>query len=188
MDSKDWFEQKPNWAPDLVGDELMTLTPIEGYRFWYLPVNSPGIMRSYWMTNGIWLPGQRVEAQCMNHLSCEAGNEGCKAGIYAFKYLRSAAECYFLAMDQSIAHNPPDMGADMWFVLGKVKLWGTVVEHSLGWRAKYAYPSLFYETSPRIKSLAELYRVPLEPRPKSITYSGYHPNINRGLHDADHSY
>lgn len=185
MDSKLWTPKTLNWVPEnMTGDELMTISPIEGYRFWYLPAETL-FLRSYWMTAAIWLPYQRVEAQCLAHMTCISSGDSCKAGIYAFKDFVTAAACYYEAMEMSIAHSIPENSADKWFVLGKVKLWGNVVEHETGWRAQYGYPSLFYTTSERIQPLAELYGVPTEDR--SFSHRPYHPNVSR-FDDADHSY
>jgi len=80
----------------------------------------------------LWFPGQQLEARCRvapaAHHMGEGANEvphrKCTCGIYAAKnseHLRQIGYAY---------------GG----VCGEVYLWGTVVEHRLGWRAQFAYP------------------------------------------------
>src|SRR5262249_29906673 len=79
-----------------------------------------------------WLPGQHLEARCRvapaaRHMA-EAANEvphrKCTCGIYAAK--NSEHLLQFGYADRGIC--------------GEVYLWGAVVEHTLGWRAQFAYP------------------------------------------------
>jgi len=79
-----------------------------------------------------WLPGQHLEARCRvapaaRHMA-EAANEvphrKCTCGIYAAKNSEHLRQVGYA-----------DGG-----VCGEVYLWGTVVEHKLGWRAQFAYP------------------------------------------------
>ena len=79
-----------------------------------------------------WLPGQHLEARCRvapaaRHMA-EAANEvphrKCTCGIYAAKNSEHLRQIGYA-----------DGG-----VCGEVYLWGTVVEHKLGWRAQFAYP------------------------------------------------
>jgi preprotein translocase subunit YajC len=58
----------------------------------------------------------------------EVPNPKCTCGIFATKNLE----------------RPRQLGYASYGVSGEVYLWGTVVEHTLGWRAQFAYPkSLF---------------------------------------------
>jgi hypothetical protein len=79
-----------------------------------------------------WLPGQHLEARCRvvpaaRHMA-EAANEvphrKCTCGIYAAKNSQHLRQIGYA--DGSVC--------------GEVYLWGTVVEHKLGWRAQFAYP------------------------------------------------
>jgi hypothetical protein len=79
-----------------------------------------------------WLPGQHLEARCRvapaaRHIA-EAANEvpyrKCTCGIYAAKNSEHLRQIGYA--DGSVC--------------GEVYLWGTVVEHKLGWRAQFAYP------------------------------------------------
>ena len=103
------------------------ISPVVAYRVWR------------WKETGLqslngepWLPGQHLEARCRvapaaRHVA-EAANEvphrKCTCGIYAAKNIEHLQQIGYA-----------DGG-----VCGEVYLWGTVVEHKLGWRAQFAYP------------------------------------------------
>jgi preprotein translocase subunit YajC len=103
------------------------ISPVVAYRVWR------------WKETGLqslngepWLPGQHLEARCRlapaaRHVA-EAANEvphrKCTCGIYAAKNIEHLQQIDYA-----------DGG-----VCGQVYLWGTVVEHKLGWRAQFAYP------------------------------------------------
>jgi len=103
------------------------ISPVVAYRVWR------------WKETGLqslngepWLPGQHLEARCRvaaaaRHIA-EAANEvphrKCTCGIYAAKSSEHLRQIGYA-----------DDG-----VCGEVYLWGTVVEHKLGWRAQFAYP------------------------------------------------
>lgn len=84
-----------------------------------------------------WYPGRPLAARCNAGLGLhvvrravavpvphEAPKMACTCGIYATKPL-----------DQL-----PWTGFGLYAICGEVYLWGTVVEHELGWRAQFAYP------------------------------------------------
>src|SRR5271169_449435 len=108
------------------------ISPIVGYRVWTW--NTLGL-RS--LSGTLWRPGQPQVARCRastvvgrskaNDDVHDAPHEDCTCGIYATKtlhYFRSA-------------------GYDRYGIYGEVYLWGTVVEHELGWRAQFAFPKNF---------------------------------------------
>ena len=100
------------------------VSPVVGYRAWLL---EPRGLTSF---NGeFWHPNQKLQAVCrksvyrfFNRHRPPHGN--CSCGIYAAKNL-----------DHLRGIGYADQG-----VRGEVYLWGTVVEHKLGWRAQFAYP------------------------------------------------
>ena len=77
---------------------------------------------------GEWFPGRPMEARCgyreMRPPACQCescpGNDN-KCGIYAYREAPA-----------TVTHA---MG-----VVGRVALWGTVIEHSTGYRGQFAYP------------------------------------------------
>jgi hypothetical protein len=101
------------------------VSPVVAYRAWRL---EPLGLMSF---NGeFWHPNQTLEAVCkrsvyrfFNRHRPPHGN--CSCGIYAAK---------------SFDHLRGIGYADRGGVRGEVYLWGTVVEHKLGWRAQFAYP------------------------------------------------
>ena len=121
------------------------ISPVVAYRVWR------------WKETGLqslngepWLPGQHLEARCRvapaaRHVA-EAANEvphrKCTCGIYAAKNIEHLRQIGYA-----------DGG-----VCGEVYLWGTVVEHKLGWRAQFAYPkSLFLPPDTIPFTLAGIY-------------------------------
>jgi hypothetical protein len=120
------------------------ISPVVAYRVWR------------WKETGLqslngepWLPGQHLEARCRvapaaRHMA-EAANEvphrKCTCGIYAAKNSEHLRQIGYA-----------DGG-----ICGEVYLWGTVVEHKLGWRSQFAYPkSLSLPLSLLPFTLAEL--------------------------------
>jgi len=96
------------------------ISPIVAYRVWQW--DSLGLKS---LNNQQWFPGCALEA---NTARCRrehaAPTDGCTCGVYAA---------------QNFAHLQR-VGYAGYGVHGEVYLWGTVVEHQLGWRAQYAYP------------------------------------------------
>jgi len=114
--------------PDLI-------SPIIGHRVWRLDANS---LKS--LNGEPWSPGKALAAGCrapsfgtaLGRAEARDAHDPpqfeCTCGVYAARspeHLRS-------------------MGCPRYAIEGEVYLWGTVVEHELGWRAQFAYPkSLF---------------------------------------------
>ena len=81
-----------------------------------------------------WLPDRAVEARCRvapaaRHVlvvdrPTEVPDRNCTCGVYATKNLEHLRQLGYA-----------DRG-----ICGEVYLWGKVVEHTLGWRAQFAYP------------------------------------------------
>lgn len=108
------------------------ISPIVGYRVWR------------WSATGLkslngepWFPGRPLVAGCRAaargtmvgrakavHDARELPHSDCTCGVYAAK---------------SLAHLRR-FGYEECGIHGEVYLWGTVVEHKLGWRAQFAYP------------------------------------------------
>jgi len=92
----------------------------------------------------LWEPGRRVEAECLHQPLLRpwrrrphgAPDERCHCGIYAATALSTAAD--YLRFRQPA---PPEA---IQFAVGRVSLWGLVVECERGWRGSYAYPAALY--------------------------------------------
>jgi hypothetical protein len=112
------------------------ISPIVGYRVWRWNVTG---LKS--LNGEPWLPGRPLAAGCraaaggriVGHAKAAHGahdlpHSDCTCGVYAAKNL------------EHLRH----FGYENRGIHGEVYLWGTVVEHKLGWRAQFAYPkSLF---------------------------------------------
>jgi len=102
------------------------ISPIIGWRVWRWYA---GGLRS--LNGKPWSPGQPLAAKCgagNAHEAHEPPQADCTCGVYASKSREHLRQ----------------IRLDRYGVLGEVDLWGTVVEHELGWRAQFAYPkSLF---------------------------------------------
>jgi hypothetical protein len=125
------------------------ISPIVGYRVWTL--STMGLKS---LCGEQWHPAKSLAARCRasavvgtiasrveGHDSHDAPQVNCTCGIYAVKTLdhfRSA-------------------GYERFGIYGEVYLWGTVVEHELGYRAQLAYPkNLFLSLDALPFTLAEI--------------------------------
>ncbi|MGA9861488.1 MAG: hypothetical protein WBQ19_05190, partial [Terriglobales bacterium] len=121
------------------------ISPIIGYRVWK------------WEKTGLkslcgerWKPSQLLAARCRAsvvvghiagraeavHDAHEPPQTNCTCGVYAVKTL----------------HHFRSAGYERYGIHGEVYLWGTVVEHELGWRAQFAYPKTLFLPSDLIPS------------------------------------
>ncbi len=110
--------------------------PIEGWRTWNLSLDRSAdpLLHPARPSPDTWLPRHPLEARCaaspilsLFRRPHDAPNAECTCGIYAARSLES--------MDRPRPAWPPPP------VVGTVSLWGRMVEHELGWRAAFAYPS-----------------------------------------------
>jgi hypothetical protein len=109
--------------------------PIEGWRVWNLSEDQGGpLLRPAGSGVDAWQPRRRVEARCAAPGLLTAGigphdapDIRCHCGIYASRSLD--------AFERRRPAWPPTP------VVGTVSLWGAVVEHERGWRARFAYPA-----------------------------------------------
>lgn len=125
------------------------ISPIIGYRVWRW--NAAGLKS---LNGEPWLPGRALAARCRVtardtiggrkkavHDAHELPHSDCRCGVYAAK-----------KPEQLRQFGYSDRG-----IQGEVYLWGTVVEHRLGWRAQFAYPkSLFLPLDAIPFTLAEI--------------------------------
>jgi hypothetical protein len=108
------------------------ISPIIGWRVWQW--DAAGLKS---LNGERWPSGKPLAAGCKAasystivgrakaaHDANDAPQSTCTCGVYAAKSLDHLRK----------------IGLDRFGVLGEVNLWGTVVEHELGWRAQFAYP------------------------------------------------
>jgi hypothetical protein len=113
-------------------DETTSIEAIQGWRLWQVVPweRSQHRLAAWSLADLVWPAHERCESTCLRvretgHL---APQPRCGCGLYAFRS-RSLAEAA-LASEMR-----PGTVA-----LGRVSLWGRVVEHGSGWRAQYGYP------------------------------------------------
>lgn len=111
-----------------------------GWRAWDLSVKPGEPMRlKSKVRDTFWVPRQATVAACPNtgrKGKHEPPGDNCSCGLYAAKTLSHLLD--------EMGYAGYDMDTGTVAVVGKVKMWGKVVEGSLGWRAGYAYPASFY--------------------------------------------
>ena len=110
--------------------------PIQAWRGWNLSDGADGpLLHPVGSGVDLWRPRVPVEARCaaapLTSLGIghphEAPEISCTCGIHGARSLDD------LERPRPAWPPPP--------VIGTVSLWGTVVEHERGWRARFAYPS-----------------------------------------------
>lgn len=135
-----------------------------GWRAWGVDPATPAgevpILQSVTQNEQYWIPKQPMEATCLRkgpkgHKDGQIPLEQCRCGLYAaksYEHLRSMTYHTYDAEDKGLFH-----------VVGRVSLWGKVIEGSQGWRAQYGYPQelfLPYEAWRLAERLGEAYGVP----------------------------
>jgi hypothetical protein len=99
--------------------------PILAWRSWTLTGRRDGeglLLRPVTAGSRAWRPREVAQATCRLAWSHEAPNADCSCGLHATR------ELDFLRRTRCPA------------VLGRVALWGRVIEHEHGYRARFAYP------------------------------------------------
>ena len=105
------------------------ISPVVAYRAWQLDATG---LKS--LCGEPWRPGRRLAAACREsvrmtgHDVHDAPQMNCTCGIYAAKSHSALRKAGYAGYG----------------IHGEVYLWGTVVEHELGWRAQYACPKNFF--------------------------------------------
>ena len=157
-------------APDAI-------EPRTGWRVWNV-VEAEGTLRlGSLVYHTVWEPGVEITARCRRPLAQLPWSRmplhsppyaDCRCGIYgvatpelALPYLTSPLEHGARAVHR---------------VIGRVRLWGRVVEGAWGWRAAFAYPELlvvpqrrrlrsltpFRTSGARIAAALDIYGIPVE--------------------------
>lgn len=112
------------------------LEPLVGWRVWHVQERRGEPRLLSWTHTGVWPAGRRMEAECRCRIRTHrAPVARHRCGIYA---LRRRADAEGL-MRELFALAPPGTSR-LATALGRVSLWGRVMEGEEGWRAEYAYP------------------------------------------------
>jgi hypothetical protein len=136
--------------------------PVLGWRVWRVVKCRGQYLLGSLFNNVAWFPETRLDAHCFQAIHVRghvSPDLKCRCGIYAAHHdnLEWA----------SLSHRSLKR-----LVIGRVHLWGTVIEAEHGWRATYAYPERifiprvngqFSDEDFRITEDLLAYRVPVEP-------------------------
>ena len=129
-------------APDL-------FEPVFGWRTWLVVTTAGGLRLRSVVFAKDWTPRDEFPARCefalhrrwyrpWRRVSAHgAPSTGCECGVWAAKDIEFAAT--FLNLYDDLLGD-----ACVHRVIGRVALWGTVVDGGLGWRASRAYPAEIY--------------------------------------------
>jgi hypothetical protein len=123
-------------APDLC-------EPVHGWRLWFVVMDAgrARLMSPVYPT--VWRPGHEVEAVCdarrrellrpwrLRPAEHAAPDECCSCGVHAVSKPADLAAYVPSVAARRIVHR----------VIGRVSLWGEVIEGPRGWRASHAYPT-----------------------------------------------
>ena len=118
---------------------MSTATPdyaeaLIGWRVWCLVETRDGPRLASVIKDELWPHGGELIARCHERGRHDAPEENCTCGIHA---ARDPATVWTYLRGRN---DPPTVGR----ALGRVALWGRVVEHEHGWRASHALPLDIY--------------------------------------------
>lgn len=132
-------------APDYV-------EAVEAWRVWRVGMRDGRVVLKSVFSGSVWEPAVPLTAVCtkrhrprwrpwrLEPSDHSAPDLDCRCGIYG---VQSAAAA------RSYLESQPLLGREE-RVIGRVALWGTVVEGQLGWRASHAYPIELFVPSPAV--------------------------------------
>lgn len=148
------------------------LEPLTAYRCWNAYPNGLLVGQAYLAP---WPPYQPMVATCCYATTRAHLHKGalvpaplfsCDCGLHALKSYQHALARIVEEDIQTYRYghfNFPNEGPPTGRVWGTVKIWGRIVEHEVGYRAEYAYPSaLCCEHAGLAAIVATLYGVPCE--------------------------
>ncbi len=107
------------------------IAPVLGWRAWQVVEEDGELLLSSVVLPLLWLPGEETRAECHPGLHT-APQLHCVCGLYAGATAQHA-EPYLDGYKHLIGASP--------VVLGRVAVWGTVIDCADGWRASHAYPN-----------------------------------------------
>lgn len=118
-----------------------SIEPILGWRVWHVDPGAGQPRLCSWSQSAEWPARRRMEAGCRALLGLRwrarghgAPRAGHRCGIYAFHERRDA---------EALLRELGPVGAAagrLPAAIGRVSLWGRVIENTGGWRGEFAYP------------------------------------------------
>lgn len=134
------------------------LDPVIGWRVWHVAPGPEGPRLLSWSRPSSWPAGERMQAACRTAFGRhQPPRRGHRCGVYA---LRRRDDAEGLLRDL-FRLAPPGSGRRA-TAIGRVSLWGRLIENVDGWRAEYAYPydvTLFGATEELSRELAARYAI-----------------------------
>jgi hypothetical protein len=153
---------------------------LSGWRVWLVARSPAGLRLVSVVYHALWEPGCELAAECMHWRPSllrpwrsrggghEPPGDGCRCGIYAASEVDGAADYL-----EAVWGEEPLRWPVVHRVIGRVSLWGTVVECERGFRGGRAYPERLWvpardragralERAPVIASALGVYGVPVE--------------------------
>jgi hypothetical protein len=128
---------RPTGAPDYA-------EPIVGWRGWFVVASGERFRLCSPLYRTVWLPRRATVARCGRHGDWwkpappplhAAPQADCECGLYASSSVKAAA---------SFVRGRDSPREAIGAIIGRVFLWGRVVECEHGWRAARAYPAQLY--------------------------------------------
>lgn len=119
------------------------IEPITAWRAWCVQddnLHAIGTVKA-------WEPKKALKAECIHHDEHDAPISNCTCGIWSFKDL----DRLLLAVK---SYNTIS-------VIGKVSLWGKIIETENGYRAQFAYPKELWLLNEKDEELGLKYNVPV---------------------------
>lgn len=114
---------------------------VTGWRVWHVETTPRAVQLRSWSQPGIWPARHRFQARChalpglasfrRPHRTPQRGHA---CGIYACREREDAQ-----ALLEALGPVGPEAGR-MAAAVGRVSLWGRVIENTGGWRGEFAYP------------------------------------------------
>jgi hypothetical protein len=123
-------------VPDLV-------EPVAGWRCWRVVDGVDGLELASTHHDLRWPPGWPATAAC--ELGHDAPAVDCTCGIHAAREPALAFAYLPPHIKQTLrARQPEVLGYDVVMAVGRVGLWGSVIEADRGWRGAFGYPRELY--------------------------------------------
>lgn len=126
-------------------ERLLFIEPFLAWRAWVLDTVAGLPRLKSVVYNHVWEPGRQLDARCMKvpPVTHGAPDQDCRCGVYGSTDITHLRH-YVQETKKNHPHGPPVVVTSTNRVFGLVKLWGTVIECSQGYRAQCAYPHSLY--------------------------------------------
>jgi hypothetical protein len=134
------------------------IEPAIGYRVWKVDNNRLCSL----IHHTLWLPYERMQADCRVRAHTGVPVESCSCGFYATATFNSLFDMGYTGAAGLFASGPDNV----YVIAGTVKMWGKIIPGTKGWRAEFVYPEKLlipYSLIKLGKVLSDEYGVPFKP-------------------------